>query len=109
MGSGQFAQQLPYADWLALNNAQRGHQNMLEGLPAFYACLLGCGVQQPKLAAWLGAVYVVGRAAYKSGYVAKGPKGREVGAAVAGLGAFGLLGSCLCQGWQLAQPLKRFQ
>jgi hypothetical protein len=45
---------------------------------------------------------------YKSGYVLKGAKGRSTGAAVAGVGTFGLLATCMYTGFQLAQPLKRF-
>ena len=56
MGSGRFAQQLTYAEWLAFNNAQRGHQNMLETLPSFYATLFGAGAFHPKLAAWRAPV-----------------------------------------------------
>ena len=52
MGNGRFAQQLTYAEWLLFNNTQRGHQNMLETLPTFYATLFGAGVFHPKLASW---------------------------------------------------------
>ena len=52
MGSGKFAQQLTFPEWLAFNNAQRGHQNMLETLPTVYATLFGAGIFHPKLASW---------------------------------------------------------
>jgi glutathione S-transferase len=109
MGSGKFSALLPYKDWLLFNNAQRGHQNFLEGLPSFYAALFAAGLQKPKLAAWLGAIYCVGRAAYRSGYARGGPNGRMLGAGLSAIGSLGLIGSCMYQGWMLAQPMKQFQ
>lgn len=108
MGSGKFSEQLTYSEWLAFNNAQRAHQNMLETLPGFYATLFGAGAMHPKLASWFGAFYIVGRLVYKSGYLRSGAKGREAGALISGIGTMGLLGTCLYAGYQLAQPLKRF-
>jgi glutathione S-transferase len=109
MGAGKFAQQLPYTEWLDFNNAQRGHQNFLEGLPGFYATLFGAGLFQPKAASILGALYIVGRAAYKAGYVRGGAKGRELGAVISAIGSMGLLGTCVYSGWKLANPMARFQ
>ena len=106
MGSGRFSALLSYPDWLAFNNAQRAHANMLEGLPAFYAALFCAGLQRPKMAAYLGAIYILGRAVYKAGYINKGPKGRSAGAALSAVGSLGLIGSCIWQGWCLAQPMK---
>lgn len=60
MGSGKFAEQLTYTEWLAFNNAQRAHQNMLETLPGFYATLFGAGAMHPKLASWCGSCARVG-------------------------------------------------
>jgi glutathione S-transferase len=105
MGSGKFAQLLPYADWLHFNNVQRGHQNFLEGLPAFFATLFGAGLTKPLLAARLGACYIVGRAVYRAGYSRSGSGGRALGAVISHIGDLGLLGVCIYSGWQMANPM----
>lgn len=63
----------------------RVHQNTLEQLMAFVpaAWLFGAYVD-PTWAAWLGLVFVVGRAIYLVGYVAD-PAKREIGFALSSL------------------------
>ena len=82
MGSGIYAANLPYSDWLALNVAQRGHQNMIESSGPVLSCMLVSGLFQPILAASLGITYAISRLLYASGYRGKsGPDGRFLGSA----------------------------
>ena len=50
------------------NRAQRVHQNTLESVPFFLLFLLVAGLQQPKLAATFGAIWVGGRVLYSIEY-----------------------------------------
>ena len=72
MGSGRFAAELTYAEWLAFNNAQRGHQNALETLPGVLACLFAAGAVYPVTASALAGLYGVGRPLYA--WCARGPR-----------------------------------
>ena len=63
----------------------RVHQNTLEQLAAFVPAMWLFGTYvSPTWAAWLGLVFVVGRAVYLVGYVAD-PAKREIGFALSAL------------------------
>jgi glutathione S-transferase len=67
---------------LAFNSAQRGHQNFNEVHPSFLCALLITGLEYPRAAATLGAIFSVGRVLYGWGYT-NGPEngtGRYYGA-----------------------------
>ena len=58
------------------NCIQRAHQNTLEQLPLFLACLIIVGLAYPKFAAACGAVFLTSRFVYASGYSTGDPKSR---------------------------------
>ncbi|CAO3694020.1 unnamed protein product [Rhizopus stolonifer] len=61
------------------NCTQRAHQNTLENFPVYTLLLLTGGLQYPEISAAAGAVYVLGRAAYASGYSTGIPSKRSRG------------------------------
>jgi len=67
MGSGRFTALLPYAKWLAFNNAQRAHGNYVEGIASALVLLLTAGIYNPRWATILGLTYVAGRQVYAHG------------------------------------------
>ncbi|XP_042408671.1 microsomal glutathione S-transferase 3-like [Zingiber officinale] len=58
------------------NCIQRGHQNALEMMPAFFVTLLLSGLYCPIVAAGLGAFYTVARYFYFRGYATGVPENR---------------------------------
>lgn len=105
MGNGRYSQLLSYDQWVAFNNAQRGHYSMIEGsAPALITLVLN-GFFQPKVAAALGFAYAVGRVLFALGYQTKaGANGRLLGAALSGVGQYGLYGLVMYNGYTMAKP-----
>ncbi|KAJ2796387.1 hypothetical protein FBU31_004345 [Coemansia sp. 'formosensis'] len=58
---------------------QKVHQAHVEYLPLAQSSVLLAGLFYPKLSAYLGAAYVVGRFVYSFGYIKGGPEGRKWG------------------------------
>ncbi len=79
VGSGRYANRLPYKDWYTFNNAQRAHYNYLESVTVAITWLLIGGLRYEWVAVGAGSVYLIGRIMYTVGYAAKGPKGRTIG------------------------------
>ncbi|KAJ8026457.1 Microsomal glutathione S-transferase 3 [Holothuria leucospilota] len=76
-----------YSDDKPLFNChQRAHQNAVENYPMFLFNLLVSGLEYPRLAAGLGAVYVISRISYAKGYYTGDPEKRL-------RGIYGLIGS----------------
>lgn len=69
------------------NCIQRAHQNTLEMSPYFLMLLLVGGLQNPRLSAAAGCVYLLGRIAYTFGYSTGDPSKRHFG----GFGNGGLI------------------
>ncbi|KAI9502418.1 Microsomal glutathione S-transferase 3 [Coemansia spiralis] len=92
-GGGRYSDKLNDADWVAFNNIKRASDNYLEQIGMVLTMLTMAGLFQPKLAASLGALYIVGRFGYSEGYIRAGVKGRVYGAAVMMLAFFGLVGT----------------
>ncbi|CAO3648076.1 unnamed protein product [Mucor hiemalis] len=67
------------------NCAQRAHQNTLEILPIYNTLLLVGGLKYPEISSAAGALFLLGRIVYTSGYVTGDPAKRT-------RGAFGYLG-----------------
>lgn len=67
------------------NCAQRAHQNTLEILPIYNTLLLVGGLKYPEISSAAGALFILGRIVYTSGYVTGDPAKRT-------RGAFGFLG-----------------
>ncbi|KAG2201746.1 hypothetical protein INT47_002006 [Mucor saturninus] len=67
------------------NCTQRAHQNTLEILPIYNTLLLVGGLKYPEVSAAAGALFILGRVVYVSGYVTGDPAKRT-------RGAFGFLG-----------------
>lgn len=61
------------------NCTQRAHANTLESLPYFLFALTHVGVVMPRLAASLGATWIVGRVLYTLGYATGNPAKRQWG------------------------------
>lgn len=102
MGSGRYADLLTYEEWVNFNCAQRGHQNMLETLPAALAALFCSGILYPVTAAALGGAFGVGRILYAAGYIRSGPAGRTLGVILADVGLLGLIGCAIRAGFKVA-------
>lgn len=90
-GNGRYSQLLEYDQWVQFNNAQRAHNNMIEGSAPVLAALLGTGLYFPITASILGFIYGTGRVFYAAGYTSKvGADGRIIGAITGLLPTFGL-------------------
>lgn len=55
---------------------QRGHQNSLEMMPTFFMLMIVGGIRHPLICASLGAVYIVSRYFYFTGYSTGDPQNR---------------------------------
>mmetsp|Transcript_21337 Transcript_21337/g.33018 ORF Transcript_21337/g.33018 Transcript_21337/m.33018 type:complete len:95 (+) Transcript_21337:208-492(+) len=78
-GDGWYGRQLPYADWLKMNYAQRCQNSYFEHIVLI---ALSTGVASIYYRGWaflFVMIYIVGRAIYSIGYMSS-PKGRLVGA-----------------------------
>ncbi|KAJ2891012.1 hypothetical protein IWW38_003818 [Coemansia aciculifera] len=82
-GGGRFADKLSDEDWVVFNNIKRVSDNYSEQVGMVLSMLIMAGLFHPKLAASLGASFMVGRTIYAKGYTAWGPKGRMYGAPIA--------------------------
>jgi len=102
MGQGRFSDKLTDDQWMQFNNAQRAHQNYVEGLPAIIAAILIAGITFPRLTFLCGVAYIVGRFLYSSGYRTRGPKGRAPGVYILDVGLFTLVGAAIMSALQLA-------
>lgn len=89
------------------NCIQRAHQNYLELWPEFLTLLLLGGLQNPRVAAGAGAIYLVGRIVYAKGYSTGDPEKRKYGA-FGMVGMIVLLGNTICLAFHLLKwnPLK---
>lgn len=76
------------------NCTQRAHQNTLEMLPIYNTLLLVGGLKYPEISAAAGAVFLLGRIAFVSGYTTGDPAKRMRGA-FGYLGLITLLGTSL--------------
>ena len=79
-GNGKYAQKLTDDEWFEFNCAQRGHQHYLEIIAPTAIFALIAGLECPTTTAALVCTVMVGRQLYGSGYRAKGPEGRRIGA-----------------------------
>lgn len=79
MGSGYFANKLPFDKWYAFGNAQRAHQNFLEGLTMIVMVSLASGLVYTRFTVLCQIAYLVGRVMYAMQYIQSGPRGRLVG------------------------------
>ncbi|CAN4083703.1 unnamed protein product [Withania somnifera] len=58
------------------NCVQRGHQNSLEMMPMFFMLMIIGGIRHPLICASLGAIYIVSRYFYFTGYSTGDPQNR---------------------------------
>ena len=68
-----------------------GHQNSLENQPSFLCYLVVGSIYYPMVGAGLGALYLLSRISYASGYATGNPKNRQWGS-YGYIGLIGLLG-----------------
>ena len=95
MGNGRYASKLSYSDWYDFNNRQRAHYNALEQVATMITVVIVAGVWCPVCASVIGWTYFVGRLLFTIGYVAKGPKGRLMGALIADLAILAGIGTAV--------------
>ena len=101
MGHGRFADKLSDEQWVAFNNAQRVHGNYIEQLPLVLILMLVGGLGAPRLAVPMGIMYMVGRYLYGSGYLSKGPTGRQMGGRLLYPPLLSLLGASVYTAWTM--------
>lgn len=106
VGSGRYSAALPYADWLAFNNAQRAHGNYVEGLVPATLFPLIAGLHFPKTAAGSCLAYIIGREIYARGYAKQGADKRMAGAIVFDLALLTSFSLALCTGLRIAGGRK---
>lgn len=86
------------------NCAQRAHSNFTENHTTVLAALLISGVKYPRVAAGLGAIWVIGRYLFMKGYsnldLGRGGKGRYRGM-VGWIGQLGLMGLTVYSGLEM--------
>ena len=87
-GNGIYSDKLSYKDWMAFNQDQRIHKNMIEQLTIISFLLLAAGVVHPVVTIILGGIYILARVLYLIGYKIS-PKGRLLGAPLVLLSLFG--------------------
>ncbi|ORY10742.1 hypothetical protein BCR34DRAFT_601878 [Clohesyomyces aquaticus] len=87
---------------ILFNSAQRAHQNFNENYPVALGAMLIAGLQYPKAAAILGAVWSVNRVIYGWGYTQglEGGKGRYYGILWM-FAHFGLIGYAGTSAWKI--------
>ncbi|KAJ1782666.1 Microsomal glutathione S-transferase 3 [Coemansia sp. RSA 2399] len=90
-GGGRYSDKLSDEDWEAFNNIKRASDNYLEQVGVVLMMLTMAGLYHPKLAASLGASYIVGRFVYTRGYTSAGFKGRMYGAPIMSLSLISLV------------------
>ncbi|KAI9471323.1 hypothetical protein LPJ78_002798 [Coemansia sp. RSA 989] len=90
-GGGRFSDKLSDEDWVAFNNIKRVSDNYSEQVGPVLTMLILAGLFQPKLAASLGVVHMIGRFIYGKAYVSKGPGARVYGAPFMGLSFIGMI------------------
>ncbi|KAJ4755653.1 Microsomal glutathione S-transferase 3 [Rhynchospora pubera] len=73
------------------NCVQRGHQNSIEYMPVFFVMLLVGGIQHPRIAAGLGALYIIARFFYFKLYSTGNPQNRLKPVGLSFLALFGLI------------------
>ena len=79
-GSGRFIMKAGYEAWMQFNNAQRIQVHYMESITQILTQQLICGLYWPMPTLVIGIIYLVGRAIFTYGYLAKGAKGRMFGA-----------------------------
>ena len=58
MGNNIYSDELPYKDWIRVNNAQRCHENFYNQLPIFYSTVFISALNFPQIAFWSSAAYL---------------------------------------------------
>ena len=76
MGNGPISQQLDYADWLSINNAQRAHYKYIEESAPFLASVVTAGLVFPRTSAILCLTNVVARIVWGRAYTKYGSSKR---------------------------------
>ncbi|TPX33973.1 hypothetical protein SmJEL517_g03194 [Synchytrium microbalum] len=93
MGHGRYSAKLTDEQWVTFNSFQRVHYNYLEQIPTFTFAMLASGIWYPRVSASLGAIYILGRYMYATGYYNSGPQGRTTGFGVFSIANMSLLGT----------------
>ena len=94
-GLGRLSDKLDFISWVKLQNAQRAHGNYLETITFATGSLLVGGLYFPRFCATVGAIHIVGRELYASGYVNGGAKGRTTGFLIVMSSLMTLLGAAV--------------
>ncbi|KAM3285483.1 hypothetical protein CQW23_32394 [Capsicum baccatum] len=75
------------------NCVQRGHQNSIEAMPMFFMLMIVGGIRHPLICASLGAVYIVSRYFYFTGYSTGDPQNRLK---IGGFNFLAIMGLMIC-------------
>ena len=79
MGNNIYSDQLPYKDWVMLNNAQRCHDNFVGHMPVFFTCMFVNALSFPAFTFWTGAIYMFLRINYTRAYFSVRGHNKAVG------------------------------
>ncbi|KAF3641647.1 hypothetical protein BC332_05053 [Capsicum chinense] len=75
------------------NCVQRGHQNSIEAMPMFFMLMIVGGIRHPLICSSLGAVYIVSRYFYFTGYSTGDPQNRLK---IGGFNFLAIMGLMIC-------------
>ena len=67
-GSGRYSKALTYKKWYDFNSNQRAHLNAMETIVQHTFFIMIAGLQSPRVAAAFGALAIIGRYLYATGY-----------------------------------------
>ena len=84
-GEGRYAKKLEYGSWVSYCNAQRVHNNFVEGLPLTLTVLLVGGLFLPVITTIVGFVVAGARLVYTIMYLTTGSDARKIGSILGNL------------------------
>ena len=87
-GNGRYGKKLAYADWYAMNNAQRAQGNFLEQITFITGMSIVSAIGYPWISFALFATYQLGRMIFTICYAKSGPNSRIAGALLMDLAIF---------------------
>ena len=105
-GNGRYGKKLAYADWYAMNNAQRAQGNFLEQITFITMLSVVSAIGYPWVSIALFAAYQVGRAIFTIFYAKSGPNSRIAGALIMDVAILGQLGLSIASIVQICQQTK---
>ena len=71
IGNNRYAEELPYASWLKVNNAQRAHESLVLHLPIIYSTSFVNALVFPRYTFYMTSLLLVARGAHIRGYLSE--------------------------------------